>query len=61
VIRLSTGLYGNGGIRVTKAVLNHLGLPGGFPRKPRLPVREERLTRALTVVEGLNLGELEGW
>jgi len=58
VIRLSGALYGNGGIRVTKAVLNHLGLPGGYPRKPRLPVRDERLTRALMVVESLGLEEL---
>ncbi|HTH97132.1 MAG TPA: dihydrodipicolinate synthase family protein, partial [Stellaceae bacterium] len=42
VVRLSTGLYGNGGIRVTKAVLNQLGLPGGYPRKPRLPVTDDR-------------------
>jgi 4-hydroxy-tetrahydrodipicolinate synthase len=61
VIRLSGGLYGNGGIRVTKAVLNHFGLPGGYPRKPRLPVADERLTRALAVVGSLDLGGLEGW
>jgi len=61
VIRLSAGLYGNGGIRVTKAVLNHLGLPGGYPRKPRLPAVDERLTRALAVVKGLEMGGLEGW
>jgi 4-hydroxy-tetrahydrodipicolinate synthase len=61
VIRLSSGLYGNGGIRVTKAVLNRLGLPGGYPRKPRLPATDERLPRALAIVEGLDLGGLEGW
>ncbi len=38
VIRLSTLLYGSGGIRATKAVLNALGLPGGYPRLPQLPV-----------------------
>jgi 4-hydroxy-tetrahydrodipicolinate synthase len=58
IVRLSAGLYGNGGIRVTKAVLNQLGLPGGYPRKPRLPVTDERLTRALAVVETLVLDEL---
>jgi len=61
VVRLSTGLYGNGGIRVTKAVLNHYGLPGGYPRKPRLPVTDDRLTRSLALVEGMNLGPVEGW
>jgi 4-hydroxy-tetrahydrodipicolinate synthase len=61
VVRLSTGLYGNGGIRVTKAVLNHYGLPGGYPRKPRLPVTDERLTRSLALVESMNLGPVEGW
>jgi 4-hydroxy-tetrahydrodipicolinate synthase len=59
VIRLSSALYGNGGIRVTKAVLNHLGLAGGYPRKPRLPVTDERLTRALRVVEAMGLEELK--
>jgi 4-hydroxy-tetrahydrodipicolinate synthase len=58
VVRLSGGLYGNGGIRVTKAVLNHLGLPGGYPRKPRLPVTDERLTRSLALVESMKLPEL---
>jgi 4-hydroxy-tetrahydrodipicolinate synthase len=38
VIRLSNLLYGRGGIRATKAVLNALGLPGGYPRPPQLPV-----------------------
>jgi 4-hydroxy-tetrahydrodipicolinate synthase len=61
VMRLSVGLYGNGGIRVTKAVLNRLGLAGGYPRKPRLPAEDDRLTRAMALVETLGLGELEGW
>ena len=34
LMRLFIALYGNGGIRVTKAVLGSLGLAGGFPRKP---------------------------
>lgn len=61
VVRLSGALYGNGGIRVTKAVLNHFGLAGGYPRKPRLPVRDERLTRALAVVEQLGIARIETW
>ena len=61
LMRLSAGLYGNGGIRVTKAVLNRLGLAGGYPRKPRLPAEDDRLARAMAVVEALDLAELEGW
>ncbi|HZQ57069.1 MAG TPA: dihydrodipicolinate synthase family protein [Acidimicrobiales bacterium] len=38
VVRLSNLLYARGGIRATKAVLNALGLPGGSPRLPQLPV-----------------------
>lgn len=61
LMRLFVTLYGNGGIRVTKAVLNELGLAGGYPRKPRLPVADERLTRAMQVVESLDLKAIEGW
>lgn len=61
VMRLFVGLYGNGGIRVTKAVLNQLGMAGGYPRKPRLPVTDERLTRAMAVVDSLGLAAIEGW
>lgn len=61
VMRLFTGLYGNGGIRVTKAVLNELGLAGGYPRKPRLPVTDDRLTRAMSVVDAIGLKDIEGF
>jgi 4-hydroxy-tetrahydrodipicolinate synthase len=61
LMRLFAALYGNGGIRVTKAVLNSLGLAGGYPRKPRLPVEDERLTRATSVVEALDLRTIEAW
>ena len=59
VVRLSTGLYGNGGIRVTKAVLTHYGLPGGYPRKPRLPVTDDRLTRSLALVGSIPLADAD--
>ena len=59
--RLSIALYGNGGIRATKAVLNRLGLPGGYPRKPQLPVADATVDALMTVIEDLQLGELEGW
>lgn len=61
LMRLTFALYGNGGIRVTKAVLNTLGLAGGYPRKPRLPVEQDALDRALAVVKEIGLAEIEGW
>lgn len=61
VMRLTMALYGNGGIRVTKAVLNKLGLPGGYPRKPRLPAEEDAVARAMAVVEEIGLAAIEGW
>jgi 4-hydroxy-tetrahydrodipicolinate synthase len=57
--RRFTGLCGNGGIRVTKAVLSHFGLAGGYLRKPRLPVADERLTRALQLVDELGIRQIE--
>ena len=48
VVRLSDVLYRNGGIRVTKAVLNSFGLPGGHPRKPQLPVADAIVTKVLS-------------
>jgi 4-hydroxy-tetrahydrodipicolinate synthase len=59
--RLSMALYGNGGIRATKAVLNRLGLPGGYPRKPQLPVADATVDALMAVIGDLQLGELEGW
>jgi 4-hydroxy-tetrahydrodipicolinate synthase len=58
VVRLSDVLYRNGGIRVTKAVLNALGLPGGYPRKPQLPVSDEVLATVAAAVEKLDIAEL---
>jgi 4-hydroxy-tetrahydrodipicolinate synthase len=61
VMRLSLALYGAGGITATKAVLNALGLPGGYPRRPHLPVSEPTLRAALSVVHELDLTAIEGW
>ena len=61
VLRLSGALYGAGGIRATKAVLNSLGLPGGVPRLPQLPMPPDRLPALLQLVEVLQLAELEDW
>jgi 4-hydroxy-tetrahydrodipicolinate synthase len=61
LVRLSAALYGNGGIRVTKGILSHLGLAGGVPRKPRLAATQAQLGHALGQVESLGLQSLEGW
>ena len=54
-------LYGHGGIRATKAVLNRLGLPGGYPRKPQLPVADATVDELMTVIGDLRLGDTEHW
>ena len=59
--RLSMGCYGKGGIRATKAVLNRLGLPGGYPRKPQLPVDDATVDGLMTLIEDLGLRQVEGW
>jgi hypothetical protein len=61
LLRLSGSFYGAGGIRATKAVLNALGLPGGFPRPPQLPVSEATVSTLLDVVGNLGIGTIEGW
>ncbi len=61
LMRLFMALYGNGGIRVTKAVLEKVGLAGGYPRLPRVVAEDEQLARAMAVVEGIGLAEIEGW
>ncbi len=61
VVRLSDLLYRNGGIRMTKALLNRLGLPGGFPRKPQLPATGERTANVIAELERLDIAAYEGW
>ncbi len=61
LIKLFGTLLGNGGIRVTKAALNRLGLPGGYPRRPRLPVEDARLNKVLQVIEELDIASIEKW
>jgi len=61
VLRLSALLYGRGGIRATKAVLSHLGLPGGAPRLPQLPIDADALEACLEGVEVLEVAAFEGW
>ncbi|HEU0167681.1 MAG TPA: dihydrodipicolinate synthase family protein [Chloroflexota bacterium] len=52
--------YKYGSIRGTKAALSILGLPGGYPRKPRLPVPDEAIPEIARKIEELKLRELEG-
>lgn len=61
LLRLSGRFYAAGGIRATKAVLNALGLPGGFPRLPQLPVPDTDLPALLNHIEQLGLGVIESW
>ena len=61
LLRLSFLLYGSGGIRITKAVLDRLGLPGGSPRPPRLPAGEEATAAALKAISELGVHAWEGW
>jgi len=61
VARLSRVLYGRGGIRATKAVLNELGLAGGYPRRPQLEVSAEVVTELMELVRALDLATIEGW
>lgn len=61
LLRLSNALYGAGGIRSTKAVLNALSLPGGFPRLPQLPLPPESVPALLELIDRLGLTSTEGW
>ncbi len=60
VLRLSQLLYGHGGIRATKAVLGRLGLAGGYPRPPRLPLEEQTVGPLMDAVRALGIEELAG-
>ena len=48
-----------GGVSATKAALRELGLPGGWPRRPRLPVGPEIARELAECFEGLGLREIE--
>lgn len=61
LVRLHELLYGNGGIRVTKAVLTRLGLPGGTVRAPQLTPDVAVVDRVLDQVRAWGLDAIEGW
>jgi 4-hydroxy-tetrahydrodipicolinate synthase len=52
--------YKYGSMRGTKAALQILGLPGGYPRKPRLPVPKQAMPEIKARLERLNFRQLEG-
>jgi 4-hydroxy-tetrahydrodipicolinate synthase len=60
VLRLYTSLSVVGGVSGTKAALNQLGLPGGYPRKPRLPVTPEWEARIATILDEHDIRGVEG-
>jgi 4-hydroxy-tetrahydrodipicolinate synthase len=51
--RLSDLLYGNGGIRITKALLRALGLPGGHLRAPQVDPSPEAINRVRSAAVAL--------
>ncbi|HWE54694.1 MAG TPA: dihydrodipicolinate synthase family protein [Acidimicrobiales bacterium] len=61
VVRLSAALYGQGGIRATKAVLGRLGLPGGVPRRPRLPLDDQLAIELRSRIADLGVDGWEPW
>lgn len=61
LLQLSMAFYSAGGIRATKAALGALGLPGGSPRLPQLPVGPDRIPPLLAVIEQLGIAAIEGW
>jgi 4-hydroxy-tetrahydrodipicolinate synthase len=61
LLRLSDTFYAAGGIRAIKVILNRLGLPGGFPRPPQMPVSETAVPALLQTIERLDIPAIEGW
>jgi len=59
--RLHELLYGNGGIRVTKALLGRLGLPGGAVRPPQETPGADVVDAVLARVRDLGIPAIEGW
>ena len=61
LLRFSDKLLGDGGsIRATKATLSLLGLPGGIPRRPRLPLDDDATNQRLEqMIDELALRETE--
>lgn len=61
VLRLYTAMAGVGGVSGTKAALNLLGLPGGYPRKPRLEVPPEWQAKIAEILDTHDIRAIEGF
>jgi len=59
LLRLFDATQEGGGVSATKGALRLLGLPAGWPRRPRLPVRESKARKLARVFEELGLREIE--
>jgi 4-hydroxy-tetrahydrodipicolinate synthase len=55
LLRLFAALYGAGGIRATKGVLDRLGFAGGVPRKPQLPISADVIDRLVALIRQLGV------
>ena len=60
VMRLFAETRRLGGIPATKAALGVLGLPGGWPRRPRLPLRDPERAAVAGMLDALDIRAVEG-
>ena len=62
LMRLFAATRDHGGIIATKAALELLGLPGGWPRPPRLAVPDDRLPALRAdMIDAIGLADIEGF
>ena len=61
VVRISRMLYGNGGIRATKAVMNRLGLACGPVRLPQLDADDATVDMILNDLQTTDAPTIERW
>jgi dihydrodipicolinate synthase/N-acetylneuraminate lyase len=59
LMRLTTIARDFGAISGTKAALRLMGLPGGYPRKPRLDVTPEQLDQIGALIDEIKLREAQ--
>ncbi len=60
LIALFTATQRQGGVSATKGALRELGLAGGWPRRPRLPVSAASAHQLVECFEELGLARIEG-